>query len=632
MPPHAFATLGAALYLSVLPLAAQNPLPGRGAAGPPHEIRVRFADVARALHADAPGFGRGCAMVDLDGDGLLDLIAPSGGSPDVFLRQTPERSFVPANGQWGIPADSMHTWGVLAADFDDDGDVDVYLPDGGFNGPELDRIYRNDLATSGTFTDVSAQSGAPATLLLTTFGGTVLDYDRDGDLDIFLSINAWRGIPAPHCVLLRNDGGLFFSDVSLAAGIIHPGAFKHCTAGDYDNDGWMDVAVGNYNGANLLYHNRGDGTFEEVALAAGLADPDQSFGLVLEDFDNDGWLDAYIPKYQFDPVTRVSGLYLNNGDGTFRDVSAGSGITGEKDMGHNTADVDDDGYPDIFIGTGYPGAAEMDLLFLVQPDGQGGLRLENASTTSGIRSSGPTRGHGAAFGDLDGDGALDIYANNGGFSINPDTWAYNSLWHNFGTGHTWLEVEPTGIFSSRTPVGLHGKVVADTGQEVHRRLSVGKGFCNTDAPILHFGLGDAEGADSLELEWPSGITQLLLAPPVDLRLALVETGILLDGAPTIGGTVHLRACGPAGMAVDTFLGTHAIWQPFPDLGGVVQIGDPYRRLPGMLLDSAGMAGEDLLIPNDPALSGRTFYLQSWIHPPGSGPIGVLSNLLSLSIP
>ena len=262
-----------------------------------------------------------------------------------MFRQKPDHTFEEANALWGITLDHNRTWSVLVADFDNDGDNDIYYVNGNFPG-ERNTLWRNDLNTQGSFTNVTNQSG-DAGLPLRGFGATALDYDRDGLLDFFMSnITA-----ADRNYLFHNEGGLVFTEVGATAGITHNGQSRHCSAGDIDNDGWDDIAVGHWDTSNLLYHNQRDGTFKEIAERAGCGSPGRNFGCVLEDFNNDGWVDIYAAKYHF-RFTQPSRLYLNEGDGTFLDVTAGSGTTGQTDMGHNTGDLDADGYPDIYIGTG----------------------------------------------------------------------------------------------------------------------------------------------------------------------------------------------------------------------------------------------------------------------------------------
>lgn len=510
--------------------------------------QVTFTDQATTTGTSATSYGRGAAMVDIDGDGLLDLIAANDSMVNHFYRQLPDHTFVSANSLWGVLGERS-TWAVLVADFDNDGDEDVYFVNGGFPG-QPNQLLRNDIGTTGTLTDVSDESG-DANVDTRTVSGTTLDYNRDGLLDIFLS-----GADS-HDFLLRNEGNLVFTDVSASAGMTEHGNHRHCSIGDFNNDGWIDIAVGSFLGSNVLYRNNADGTFTDVAVHAGVESPDQNFGLVLEDFDNDGWMDLYVPKYRFeiDPPEPLgpSQLFRNNGNSTFTDVTEGSGMTAQTDMGHNTGDVDADGYPDIFIGTGHPGFKSNDLLLLIQPDGVGGLVANDVSDSSGITSNGPTRCHGIAMGDYDQDGYIDIYTNNGGPPSGPDQLQENFLWRSDGNANNWTALQLEGVCSNRTAVGTRSVAVLSSGREVHRMLRVGNGFGNTSSHIQHYGMNPDETVDRIDLYWPSGIVQSILFPPMRQVTQVLERQVGdIDGD------------GPVGIG--DFLTLLSLWGPCGDCG------------------------------------------------------------------
>ncbi len=492
--------------------------------------QITFVDRAPETNTDNASFGRGAAMVDIDGDGLLDIIAANDSMPNFFFRQKPDHTFEDATAAWGIEFDERASWGVLVCDFDNDGDPDVYFVTGGFPG-QPNQLLRNDISTGGGLTDVTAASGDGG-YSIRNFGATTLDYDLDGDVDIFLTTPN----SPDTCVLLRNEGNLVF--VKASAGLTHTGAFRHCSSGDFNNDGWPDVAVGNFFGPNLLYRNNGDGTFTDVAAQAGVQTPDKNFGLVLEDFDNDGWQDLFVPKYLLKP-TGTSELFRNNGDGTFTDVTAGSGMTGQTDMGHNTGDLDADGYPDIFIGTGNPAFADDSRLFLMKPDGNGGFFGLDYSDQSNITSNGPTRCHGIAMGDYDQDGFVDVYINNGGPSGLPETSESNFLWQSQGNLNHWVKLRLTGVISSRCPVGTRSVAYTSSGREIHRMLRVGNGFANTDSPIQHFGLGQDESIERIVIRWTSGTVQTIHEPPLSQLIDVIETPDACQGDVNGDGVVGI---------------------------------------------------------------------------------------------
>jgi hypothetical protein len=602
------------------------------AAAPLLSAQTTFVDVAPARGVDKVNLGRGSAMVDLDGDGLLDLLCTSGYGGIVpgdhtVLQQQGNGNFTDVTTAWGFGPDSRETFSVVAADFDEDGDVDLYFANGGFTNFVPDQVMRNDLDGSGVFTDVSPLSGP---LTTKAFGATALDYDKDGDLDVFVSNNAFM-TPQP-CNLLRNDGGMAFMDVSVAAGITHLGTYRHCGAGDYDDDGWTDMAAGNFIGPNRLYRNLGDGTFDELASSAGVASLHDNYGFVFADFDQDAQLDVFLPKWQPTPTATPTSFFLNDGDGTFTDVTTGAGTGFTTDMGHNVHDVDADGHPDVFIGTGWPPEEHDDILYRMLPDGQGGLTAIDDSAASGILANGPSRCHGVSFGDVDDDGDIDIYLNLGGMAHNPDSVEANALWLNQGNGNSWLAVDLDGQLSPNMPAGARTTVLTNSDREVHGHYRLGSGFGNTDSPSQHLGLAGDLGAKRLTIRWPSGIEQIVLNPPVQQRFSVVETGLIIEGDPAPGASLELRMCGPDQDVAELFIGTVPISQPMPAFGGILGILPPFVGPIPIPLGSDGIHESTEVLPNDPGLSGLTALAQAWVHPIGVSPGGALTNVVTLVFP
>jgi len=521
---------------------------GGAPAGPPpapFDDSLHLVDAASQAGVDADSFGRAAAMVDFDGDGLLDLAMANDGMGNQFFRQLPSHSFQETSQLWSIPVDELAHWGLVAADFDNDGDSDVFFANGGFDLVEPDQLLRNDLATLGKFTDVSAAAGelsAPSK----SFSASALDYDNDGLLDMFVS-NSNSLLPSR---LLHNQGNLQFTDVAVAAGMGAPRAGIGTSSGDFDNDGWMDVAVGAFLAGSQLFHNKGDGTFEDVAPALGLDHAYLNFGFVLEDFNNDGWLDLFIPKYnQFDEGL-PSRLYINTKDGAFTDITDEAGMVASAAMGHNTGDLDGDGLPEILIGTGSPAADFLDLLYKPVP---GSLALLDISDSSGITAGGTTRAHGMAIGDVDGDGDVDVYFSNGGPQQDASTLESNALWLNEGNDTNWFGLSLEGVASNRSAIGARAAATTDTGSVVYRYLRAGHGFGNTNSPVLHFGTGTASSVVSVVITWPSGIEQVLLAPQMSAVTEVLETGVTVASDSAMSAP-RLVAAGPPGATVDVLVG------------------------------------------------------------------------------
>ncbi|RNC80323.1 MAG: CRTAC1 family protein [Phycisphaera sp.] len=486
-----------------------------------------FASAGQPVYTDVTGpsgtedisYGRGSAMYDLDQDGLLDIITGNAAGPNKVFRQLPDHTFIVMNEPWGFGSHEDMTWGTIVSDFDNDGDPDVLFVNGsagGFDQVDPCRLFRNDLKELGTFTEVGAKAGDLA-VASENFGGTSFDFDNDGDLDIFLSSK----YPEQPSRLLRNEGGLQFSDVGLAAGIVHSSSFRHCSIGDIDGDGWLDIAVGALDGPNRLYRNKGDGTFVDIAPQLGVDSPNQNFGLALEDFNNDGHTDVYIPKWQQTP-SGPSELFLNMGDGTLQDVSVASGMTGQTDMGHNTVDINLDGYTDIFVGTGAPRFADHDLLLLVTPDENTGLRVTDYSGESGIHALGGSRCHGIVFGDYDRDGDLDIYLNNGGPGRYPATIENNHLLRNDGPPVPWTAITLEGTESNRDGIGAKCVATTSDGREIHRMHRSGNGFCNTNPAEVWFGPGEENTITRIDITWPSGLRQSVADPVMGTITRVVE--------------------------------------------------------------------------------------------------------------
>ncbi len=598
----------------------------------PVPAQLVFDNVAVEAGVESFGFGRGAGWSDYDQDGQLDVYVVKGKSPNIMFRQKPDHTFEDVTVAWGLPQDEKQHWTCTVCDYDNDGDDDIFVACGGFFGAETNQMFRNDLGTTGTFTDVSATAGAATLIASQVFGSTALDYDVDGHVDLFLA-DAKIDTVLGHLHLARNEGGLVFTDVTAAAELAAmTGNFRHCGAGDFDSNGLTDGGVGDFEGDSLLLVNDGDGTFTDVANAVGggMVHADQAFGFMLADLDLDGWQDIYLPRYLLE-VNGPSGLFRNLGGATLVSDSVSSGIGEHQDMGHNVFDLDNDGWFEIFIGTGAPTTAMLDILLRVAPTGPGGaLVTTDISLEAGILAYGPTRCHGSAAADYDEDGDIDIYCNNGGMGKIATSQEFSILLRNQGNANDWIEVELTGVLSNRSAIGAQLFATLPDGRTLHLFKAAGSGFGNTDSPIQHFGLGPNGAVDRLDIRWPSGVVQALLAPQTGTRHQVAETGMRLLGEPAIGNVVTLQLCGPPNHVADVLLGTSTGLVAKPKWDGFLQVMPPYVGPTLLPLDGNGRLDLPFVVPDNPALVGATVSLQSWTHAVGATSGPTLTNLVPMT--
>ena len=492
----------------------------------------RFHDVSAGLGLDAVTLAGGVVAEDFDGDGRLDLMVSSHhpGAQIRFYRNAGDGSFEDETSSSGLLG-LTGGLNLVQADYDNDGDPDVFVLRGAWLGAE-DRqphsLIRDE--GGGRFLDVTYAAGLAETFYPSQTAAWS-DYDHDGDLDLYVGNESNSSLYAPS-QLFRNEGDGSFTDVAAEAGVSNLRYAKGVAWGDYDDDGHPDLYVSNLGDANRLYRNQGDGTFRDVAPELGVEGPHNSFPVWFWDFDNDGVLDLYVSSYDagLDDVARhhlgrVSlaeppGLYRGDGKGGFEEVARRYNLARPHlPMGANFGDLDNDGFLDFYLGTGIP--SYEGLVPNAMYRNRAGYGFADVTTAGGFGHL--QKGHGIAFADLDEDGDQDVFAEMGG-GYAGDGFA-NALFENPGFGHRWVKIQLEGVRSNRSAIGAKIRVVVDGpgGQkEIHRTVSNGSSF--GASPLRQeIGLGKAERIAWLEIRWPaSGLVQRFEGLPVDRSYRIRE--------------------------------------------------------------------------------------------------------------
>ncbi|HUQ34039.1 MAG TPA: CRTAC1 family protein, partial [Pyrinomonadaceae bacterium] len=494
--------------------------------------------------------GGGVALLDYDNDGRLDLYftngarlddpMPKGAMPDKrdpkfwnrLYHQKPDGTFEDVTAKAGVRGEG-YSMGVAAADYDADGFVDLYVTAYGSN-----ILYRN--RGNGTFEETTARAKVSGGGWSTSAGW--FDYDRDGRLDLFVArYSEWDfekgslycGDPRPgyraYChpdnfkgatnLLYHQKADGTFEDASASSKIADPnGKGLGVAFADFDSDGWTDILVANDSVRQQLYRNRGDGTFEDLALMMGVGYDENGktfagMGVDAGDYDNDGLPDIFITALSNETYP----LYRNNGDGSFNYTTNSTGI-GQITLlysgwGTHFLDADNDGWLDIFVAQGHV----LDTIektsaylkyrqtpLLMRNTGKG---FTNVSATAGEPFLKAIASRGAAFGDLDNDGDTDIVVGVVEGSI--------VILRNDGTRNHWVGVSLSGAKSNRQGLGARVTVTDGNGRRQSREVTnAGSYLSSSDARII-FGLGAATSVKSLEVRWPGGRTQKIVSPTID---------------------------------------------------------------------------------------------------------------------
>ena len=496
--------------------------------------------------------GGGVGLLDYDVDGILDIFFANGSHLPQGLMNPKEGRYSNrlyrglGNGEFedttqvaGL-AGRTYAMGVATGDYNNDGYVDLYV-----TGFRANSLYRNN--GDGTFSDVTQRAGVGGGMW--SASAAFLDYDRDGHLDLYvtrylnwdLTNHPYCGKPRPgyraYCspdrfegvadILYHNEGDGTFADVSVHAGIARPeGKGLGVAFADYDGDGWPDIFVANDRVPSYLFRNRGDGTFDEVAVKARVAYNGDGavfggMGVDFQDCNNDGFPDLFVTTLTGDMFV----LFENNGDGTFDDVRFSSGIAGitlpYTGWGTGFFDFDNDGRKDLFAANSHVmdnvelylshvGYAQRPLLLRNLAGGMFG----NVGGTGGRVFAQALTSRGTAFGDLDNDGDQDILVSN--LDNSP-----NILLNQGQNQHHWLSLDLVGRASNRFGIGARVKVSAGV-QTQYRTVTTAGSYLSANDRRPHFGLGEQKQVQVLEVWWPSGQYQELEHIPVDRILRVTE--------------------------------------------------------------------------------------------------------------
>ncbi len=501
-----------------------------------HEIG-RFVDVAPELNVDTFNLCGGVIADDFDGDNLLDIITstydPAG--PLHYYRNVGNGKFEDLSAASQLDQ-QLGGLNLIGGDYDNDGDTDIFVLRGAWmfdQGQIRNSLLRNN--SDGTFSDVTYEAGLaypPRPTQAATWG----DFDYDGDLDLYIGNESRMAMESRDgdypSQLFRNNGDGTFTDIASEAGVTNDRYCKAVTAGDYDNDGDLDLYLSNV-GENRLYRNNGDRTFTDVAPALGVTEPaGRSFATWFFDYNNDGWLDLFVAAYEAD-IGDVAAdylgrehdgvsprLYQNDGMGRFDDVTDSVGLDHPYlPMGANFGDLDNDGWLDVYLGTGDPNYQTLMPNVMLRNDR--GVRFQNVTTSGGFGHL--QKGHGVAFADFDNDGDQDIYHQLGGFLVGDKF--HNALFKNPGHGNAFLIIQLSGSQTNRAGYGARIRVTVDSPdgmRTIHRAVGSVSSFGGSPSR-QEIGLGNATDITQVEVDWPVlGQTQRFTQVPLNQMIRIAE--------------------------------------------------------------------------------------------------------------
>lgn len=481
-----------------------------------------YTDIARELGLDRRGLAGGVAIDDFDRDGDLDIMHTSWGFHDQIMLHTNngDGTFTEISTQAGLKGVTGGL-NLRHADFNNDGHTDVLVLRGAWlrdQGRIPNSLLRNN--GNGTFTDVTVGAGIYSKR--PTQNAVWADFDLDGWLDLFIGnesipeAGSAMNFPSE---LYHNQKDGTFKEVSLQAGLQVNTFVKGSTGGDINNDGKEDLYISSLNAQNSLYLNRSDATglkFENISVSAGTGEPHVSFPTWMFDYNNDGWLDIFVSAYSDGSddlpakVLRAHGkkddpfrprLYRNDRNNTFTDVSSSIGLVEPAfTMGSNYGDLENDGYNDIFLGTGEPNLKSIVPNKMYRNNA--GTSFHDITYTGGFGNI--QKGHAAGFGDLDRDGDQDLYVVMGG-SFEGDVYQNIFFENPIGQNNNWVVLKLEGVQSNRLALGARIELeIIENGKarKIYEVVSSGSSFGGNSLQ-LEIGLGKADAIKSLKITWPT---------------------------------------------------------------------------------------------------------------------------------
>lgn len=491
-----------------------------------------FVESAAGLKVQVNNRAGGSIADDFDNDGFLDLVTSAWDLEDPmhYFHNNGDGTFSDWSERSGLKA-IKGGLNIQQTDYNNDGFLDILVLRGawqGQEGPSGDQpnsLLRNN--GNGTFTDVTIDAGILS--FNPTQAATWNDFNQDGWIDLFIGNESYSDKKPRNCELYINQGDGSFKNMAEAWGINISLFVKGVASGDFDNDGWPDLFISSMSGHKLLLRNKGmvDGKllFENASQQAGFdKEMYRSFATWFFDYDNDGWLDLFVCNYEFDkalsyyaakealaPSNDPAGkafLYRNNHNGTFTNTTKAMGLKGVAfAMGANFGDINNDGWLDFYLSTGNP--SFMSLVSNKLWVNTGGTGFRDATVSS--RTGNLQKGHGVSFADFDNDGDQDIHTDLGG-AFRGDAYP-NAMYLNPGQNqNNWIYLKIIGTKSNRASIGAKITLTFQENgktRKVYRELNSGGSFGSS--PLRReIGIGSATMIDEIRITWPaSGITQVL---------------------------------------------------------------------------------------------------------------------------